>query len=703
MVRTFKLPFGMLVLVVVAPVHAERGSAIEEIVVTAQKREESLADVAMAVQSISHAELGRNGIQNFVELVQFIPGASIVSSNAPGQETIQIRGISSGVTGDATVGYYIDDVPFSIPNLQLAPPSRMFDLERIEVLRGPSGTLYGQSSMGGTIKLLTAAPDSTAFFVKSRLETSTTQGGDPGYSGDLAVNAPIIEDQLAVRMSGGYEQLGGWVNSPETLRENINEADLWNARVKTLYTPTDHLAITLTYWAINTQLNGANTFSRLDPATGEEWDKPTMASTGGDPGYTDTHLDSYSLLVDWDLSFGTLVSSTSYLSHELDYVFPARVAGFQSVNDSTFNTHATTQELRVVSSADSTVKWIVGVYYRDAQINADIDFQLTRGPVAIPLVDLVGEIHSKSWATFGEASTELFDGKLETLVGLRYYEDDRHTADGFDRAAGVPRSPAGKTYTSTDPRYVIKYHATDDGMIYVSAAKGFRSGTTQTQAQVNLAAFIGVPTQRTIEPDEVWTYEIGSRWQLFDATLMLDGGIYYSDWHDIQLQFSVPGTVALANGGDAEIKGVDLALNWQVPIEGLTLQFFGNANNAEFKNVNQALADATVTVGNGEDLPNVPGNTATLAVHYRWKLPRRLDGFANAIYSYRANQIDTGSGLKSGSQKIGRLRLGVKRDDWELALFGNNLLDEDDPMLRTDTGVQFETPRTIGLELTWDW
>ncbi len=703
MVRNFKPPFGILVLVVVAPVYADETKGIEEIVVTAQKREESLMDVAMAVQSINNAELRRNGIENFEELVQFIPGASIVSSTAPGDETIQIRGITSGTIGDSTVGYYIDDVPFSIPNLQLAPPSRMFDLERIEVLRGPSGTLYGQSSMGGTIKLLTAEPDSKAFFVKSRLETATTQGGDPSYGGDLAVNAPIIEDRLAIRVSGGYERSGGWVDSPEISGDDINQADLWNVRVKTLYTPTDDLAVTLTYWTIDTQLNGANTFSRLDPLTGEEWDKPTMAGTAGDPGHTDTHLDSYSVLVDWDLSFGTLVSSTSYLSHELDYLFPLFNAGLQFFNDSTFSTHATTQELRLLSSADSKVKWIVGAYYRDAEINADVDFQLDVGSVTVPLVDFVGEIHSKSWATFGEASIELFNGKIEPLVGLRYYEDDRHTANGFDRAAGLPRQPVGKIYTSTDPRYVIKYHATDDGMVYVSAAKGFRSGTTQTQAQVDLAAFVGVPTSRTIEPDEVWTYEIGSKWQLFGGALMLDGGIYYSDWHDIQLQFNVPGTIALANGGDAEIKGIDLALNWQTPIEGLTLQFYGNATNAQFKNVNQALSDATVTVGNGEDLPNVPGNTATLTVHYRWDLPKGLGGFANAIYSYRASQIDTGSGLKSGSQKIGRLRLGVRRDDWELALFGNNLLEEDDPMLRTGTGVQFETPRTIGLELTWDW
>lgn len=676
---------------------------IEEVVVTAQRREQSLREVPMSVQALTGADLEQNGISSFPDLVQFVPGASVVSSTAPGFETIQMRGIASGTTGDATVGYYIDQVPFGVPNLQLAPPSRMFDLERVEVLRGPSGTLWGQSSMGGTVNIVTTRPDSTAFDAKTRIEASNVDGGDTGYAGDLALNIPIVEDRLAVGLSGGYEKIPGWVESPDLPGEkNLNEADIWNARIKALYTPTDNLDITATYWAIDSAMDGANTFSRLNPATGEEWDEPTMGGTGGNIGFIDTRLDMGSLLIDWDLGPVTLVSASSYIEHELDFVFPLFTGGFQFYNDSTFETDAFAQELRLVSNSEGPLNWMVGAYYRDATISSDIDFYLDAGGgLTFPLINTVGDIDTESWAVYGELSMAFFDGRVEGTVGLRYFEDDRHTANGIDRTTGLPRPSVGDTYTSTNPRFAIKYQASDSGMLFLSATKGFRSGTTQTQSQVDLAAIVGVTTTTTIEPDEVWTYELGAKWEFLEGSLIVDGAIYYSDWSDIQLQFSVPGTIALANGGDAEIRGIDLAVTWVTPVDGLTLQVSGNVNDAEFTNVNPNLAANTVTVADGNKLPNVPENNVTVGVNYTRPLGADLEGFVNAYYAYRDSQIDAGSGLVSGKVNNADLRLGVNRGPWQFALFASNLLDDDDPVVRTGTGVQFLMPRQIGFQALW--
>lgn len=191
---------------------ADGDTNTNEIIVTTQRREQNLSDVPAAIQAITGDTLERRGTKDIAQLVDFVPGASIVSKAAPGFETIQIRGISSGTVGDATVGYYIDDVVFSIPNLQLAPPSRLLDLERTEILRGPQGTLYGNGSMGGLIRLITTTPDTERFGIKALGELSFTDGGGTNYAIDSAINIPIATDRAGLRLSGGYERLSGFAD-----------------------------------------------------------------------------------------------------------------------------------------------------------------------------------------------------------------------------------------------------------------------------------------------------------------------------------------------------------------------------------------------------------------------------------------------------------------------------------------------------------
>ncbi|CAE7314110.1 fyuA [Symbiodinium pilosum] len=654
----------------------------------------------MSVQVLDGQELRDNGIDSLADVVKFVPGASVVSSTAPGFETVILRGIASGTTGDATVGYYVDDVAFGVLNLQIAPPTNMYDLERIEVLRGPQGTLYGQGSMGGTIKVITPKPDTEEFSGRFRVGGRTVDDGDSGYNLDGVVNLPL-SDNFAVRLSGGVEERPGWVDSPEFSKDDINELDSWNLRLKALYT-TDLMDVTFTHWTVENELVGANSFSRLDPLTGIEFDEPTMAGIGGNPGFIDTSLDTSSLTIDVDLDGMSFISATSYTEYELDFVFPLFTAGFQFFNDSTFQTEALSQEFRLVSTDDSAVQWQVGAYYSDSSINSDIDFFLDfGGGITIPVIDTIGDIESEAWAVFGEVSVELLDGLVVPSVGLRYFEDDRTTANGIDRATGLPRPPVGTTYETVNPRFAVNFRPHDNGSIFVSAAKGFRSGTTQTDAQVALAASVGVPTGTTIAPDEVWTYEVGARYQFLGGKLAVEAAYYYSDWKEIQLQFSVPGTVALANGGDAKLNGLDLAVSW-MPINNLILQMSGNINDSEFKNVNANLAAATATVREGGSLPNVPEKNLTLGASYEWAISNGWQAFVNAAYAYRDSQIDAGSGLESGIMNAADMRVGVRGDTWTLTLFGENLAEEEEPLVRTGTGVQFLTPRTFGLQLEVD-
>ncbi len=673
---------------------------IEEIVVTAQKREQAITDVPMSVQAITGEELRENGIDSLPDLVKFVPGASVVSSTAPGFETIILRGIASGTTGDATVGYYIDDVAFGVTNLQIAPPNNMYDLERVEVLRGPQGTLYGQGSMGGSVKLITPKPDTEEFSSRFRIGGRDVDDGDTGYNFDGVVNVPV-SDNFAFRVSGGLEKAPGWVDSPEINKDDINEFDSWNIRLKALYS-TDMMDVTFSHWTIENELDSANTFSRTDPTTGIEFSEPTMAGIGGNPGFIDTTLDTTSLTFDVDLDGMSFISATSYTEYELDFVFPLFTAGFQFFNDSTFETEALTQEFRLLSTNDSAVQWLIGAYYSDAEIHSDIDFFLDfGGGFTLPVINTVGDIETEAWAVFGEISVELLDGLVTPTLGLRYFEDDRKTANGFDRAAGLERPSVGTTYETVNPRFAVNFRPHDNGSIFVSAAKGFRSGTTQTEAQAALAASVGVDTGTTIAPDEVWTYELGARYQFADGRLAIEAAYYYSDWEEIQLQFNVPGTVALANGGDAEVSGFDLAVSW-MPVANLVLQMSGNINDSEFKDVNPNLAASTVTVREGGSLPNVPEKNFSLGASYEWQFSDALEGFANATYAYRDRQVDAGSGLESGVMNVADLRLGVRAENWSVTLFGENIGDEEEPVVRTNTGVQFVTPRTIGLQLEFE-
>lgn len=587
---------SLAVLPYTALAQAPAATNASEIVVTAQKRAQALADVPLPVQALSETALEDAGATKVSDLVSLIPGASIVSNSTPGFETVQIRGISSGTTGDGLVGYYIDETPFGIPNLQLTPPSRLLDVQQVEVIRGPSGTLYGQGSMGGTIKLVTRKPDATAFSGKVQGEYSNTSGGGDNNAIDAVVNIPLIKDQLAVRLSAGVETLSGYAEAPELNRSDVNGFEGRNYRVAARWTPSDDLSISALYWNIKNEQDYNNGLTPGTPI-------PTIAGTGGIRGYTDVDMDLYSLTVEWNTPIGALTSNSSYIDHTLDFVAPLL---FVLNNDSTFDTTSFTQEIRLASTGDGPINWIGGVFYRDATIDSDVFFTFA----GFPLIDVLAPLDTKSWSVFGEVSWKTMDGKLEALAGARYFEDDR-SAVGRNRIAPIASSTTGATYDSFSPRFNLSYRPTDSGLVFFNAAKGFRSGVLQTPAQAAAAVSSGIPTGTQIAPDELWTYELGTRWELAGKSLLLEASVYHTDWKDIQLQFASAAVISLANAGDATIDGFDIGLVWRTPIDGLTLQTVANWNNAEFDSVVPALAAALPTIRVGKELPSVPDSNYT--------------------------------------------------------------------------------------------
>lgn len=680
-----------------------------EIVVTAQKREQNLLDVPLAIQAISGKQLEEQGTKELNDLIESIPGASSVSRTAPGFETIQIRGIASGTTGDATVGYYVDDVPFSVPNLQLAPPSRLFDLERVEVLRGPQGTLYGQGAMGGTIRMVTASPNYDDVIGRAQIEGSTTAGGEGSYAFDGVFNVPIAPGKAALRVSGGYESVGGFADvarasgtSFNVTRKNVNDQESWNIRGKLGIRPSDDVTIELGAWRVENVLDFRNSMD-----TPESYNDTTGPDSR--PNYIKTTLTLLSGVVNADLGGAKLTSSTSYIDSLLDFdasflYSPVFGSGYLR-NDSSFKTKAFTQELRLASSGDGPFNWLVGGYYSNGKIESDICLGLIV-PCAAPFppynINSTGKIKTEAFAFFGELSYAMLDGRLVATVGGRYFEDKR-TTSGVDRYTNAATPANSDKFNTFNPRFNLSYKISESFLVYGNVAKGFRSGSFQTPAQAAAAsAALGIAVPTAVQPDEVWSYEIGAKGKLADGLLTLDMALYQIDWKNIQLQTTINGVATLSNGGNARSKGIDFGLILR-PAQGLQFQAVGNINETEFTSVLPAIVALNPRAAPGSRIPGVPESSLSLSASYNWNFGSSdLKGSFAAGYTFRNSQLDS-TGLSSGKLNEFNLRAGLSKDGWRVTLFAENLFNERVALTRGSLGIQPNFPRKIGARFAIDF
>lgn len=240
--------------------------ALGNILITANKREQTVIETAMALQAISGREIERLGARDLGELINFVPGASEVSSADLGQRQYQIRGVTQA-SGDATVGYYLGDAAFNYySQIPTAPISRTFDIARVEVLRGPQSTLYGGGAMGGVIKYVPTKPNVYKFEGAAAVGANTLKGGDGSYYGDLMINAPLIKEKLALRVVGGYQDVGGYIEGVDG-EENINGGKITQIRASLLYKPTEKLTFDFIYQINKTDQNAGNFLTSLDPPT----------------------------------------------------------------------------------------------------------------------------------------------------------------------------------------------------------------------------------------------------------------------------------------------------------------------------------------------------------------------------------------------------------------------------------------------------
>ncbi len=669
----------------------DKERVLEEMIVTAQKREQSLKDVPISIVAMGGVELDDRNIGDLVELGMSVPGLFVEDNGA--SRSIYLRGVGN-VAGVPMVGLYLDEMPITSYLSQGQLDTRIYDLERVEVLRGPQGTLYGAGSMGGTIRLITKNPVLDQFGGKAEVSASYTQGGSPSQKTQGVLNIPLIENELGIRIVGMFENSGGWIDQPAVNQKDINDQNVANLRLKTLWQPSETFSLNST---IVIHRNNAGAQSQSEDDNGN-FIQPFEFSTT--PSWEDDY-NLYNLTLTKDFDGVSIVSSTSYTDAEvlkiqegrLFQLLPPPAEPYDVLNlFSKSSQTALNQELRFSSNSDSAWQWSVGTFYRDFETIASgstlFSLHFPGDPLPAPS-SFVSERNSESWAVFGNTSYN-FTEDFEVGVGVRYFKDDRVYFDG-----AVTQEAS---FDSVNPRFYVNYSVSDDVQLYSSVAKGFRSGGFNAE------------DQPSYDSDELWTYEVGTKMSAWDGRLDMEVALFYSEYEELQL-LGVPPPPALpvsiiTNGGKSVIKGMDLTLNWSATD---TLIFQLNASVADTEVTELSVADSTYIVGDRIDF--VPDYSFTASAIYDFIVADK-SGFFRLDYNQRGSTLWTYRAL--GPHFIGKtpvnnmLNFNISMnltDRVRFGVFGKNMLNDREYIAPTYlTGFAARNrPRTVGVEVSFDF
>jgi iron complex outermembrane recepter protein len=687
--------------------------ALEEIIVTASKRQESVLDLPISVSAIDAQQLERKGVKDLEELSRSVPGLAITPAAENEPKRFVLRGIGPAFGTAATVAVYVDDTPITIGTN--SPDLKLFDVERVEVLRGPQGTLFGSSAMGGAIRYVAPQPSLDEFSGSAKVETSATAEGGQNYEAQAALGGPLSEN-LAFRVSGFYRKDGGYIDvvdevSGDVSDEDANAADSMGGRLALRLRLGDAVDATLSVLYQDQDYDDLSFFHSLrgmsDPpiALGElqKTERVDMA--------LEDRLVLPNLLVKADLGFAELTSSTSVqrqridllndLSYFIQGLFGLPGSDLAVPSDRTRHFDAFAQELRLASDREGALTWLIGLYYRETKsTNSQVIGSNINTVLGVPddqfLPDAPGAIETleetfrgNERAIFGEASYN-FTPALKLTAGVRYssLERDVRQVETFapllGGGAAVVDPPASNEHPFT-PKLSLSYDVAEDAMVYATAAKGFREGGPNpplllVQSCLDSLATFGLSSPPlTYESDNLWSYELGTKFQTGDRRLRFQGAVFQIDWSDIQQTIPVGQTCGSSpnvNFGEARVRGVESELSWRA-LDSLTIELSGAYTNAE---ITEDLVPLNVQAGT--PLSGVPEWTASLSAQNDFVFSNGWEGFLRAEYQYvgDANRfLDTGGGqpdLHRGAYEVVALRTGLSVGAYEFSLFADNLLDE---------------------------
>lgn len=762
-----------------APANATASDQLAEIVVSASKRPEIEREVPISESVLQAEDLREQHITNVSDLARVTPNLGFTASGSvggsgPGMGNIEIRGVSS-TAGEATTAIYYDDAPMIVKNVYTvgAADPKYFDIEQLEVLRGPQGTLYGASAMGGTIRIDSKQPDSTHTNGNAYTELSQTRDGGFNYQANGVMNIAVIPDTFAVRLgveAGGND---GWITryalqiddagnpNAGALQAKHTNTDTWQVvKLAACYTPNEALSITPSVFYQHENTGDTNTASLF---LGDN----QIAKNTPEPG--DDALALSALNVKYNLGFADLSSVTSFFYRDFrrtldgqatnsEYLaflttgvtpqFNTALSNLPSPIDISNDVRQGTEEIRLASKPydpqGSPFTWLTGLYYSEQRFTftdnetvPGIDALFAANgytfPANIPNTAGPGEptatdpnfyfpndgafyarraYDEKQRSVFGELGYNITPA-LKLIVGGRYLSATQTLAvfqDYFFGPGPATQDNAVNSHAFT-PKYALTYDVTSYETLYATVSKGFRLGGANRQPP---ESFCG-PTAPTYKPDSLWNYEVGSKGEYLDYHLMVNAAVFLINWKNIQQDLSLACSYETEiNAGNARSYGGELEIRGKVSRD-LTLGVQLSSTHATLTSEAGQLslpAPAGGDVHRGDYIAGVPKYNAVINAEQHFQLTDRVSGFARVDFDIIGDSHGSLSQYEIGSTTLNpdylrpsyhvlNARLGTQFENWDFALFGTNLLDEDKIIQHVNVEYSEEayrlTPRTIGL------
>jgi iron complex outermembrane receptor protein len=649
---------------------------IDDIIVTASKRGERVSEVGASITALAGEELERLGASSFADFVGLTPGVSY-QSTSPGRTQIGIRGLNVGTTQPSnTVAIYLDDTPVTPASTaalggEINHDFDTFDMDRIEVLRGPQGTLYGASALGGVIKYVTRKPDFTDFGGALNLSAGQIDGGSEDYAASGMINAPLA-DWAALRVVAYDRRDGGYIDNVARGAEDVNTVRQRGGRAILALTPTENLTVTLSAMTSTLDTDGESsidmTARTFDPAFGD------LTQSRIVPEQLNYDYTLYTANIGYDLGFATLTSVTSSAQQSFNRelmgnqfsdtraILSRRTGDFETV----------VQELRLTSpSAEGQgLQWLVGAYYTREEYNrATIDLIYNPSTSAITTTDFYSGVVSdyEEKALFGNA-TWYFNPSFDVAGGLRYSENEQQGV-GVANGGGSNGQAGASSDESVTWSVTTRWRPLEGLLTYGNISTGYRAGGANFST-------IGSLVPKTFEPEELTNYEVGVKYVGLDGRLDTSLSAFFIDWSSIQLPLVVNGLTFRGNNGTAESKGFEFAGSYDV-FEGLTLGGTAAYIDAELTSNEPSLGAVA-----GERLAGSPRWSGSATVSWVRPLTDSLDVFAGAVWRYTGERTNSYRNSRNTpfrelpSYDTVDLRAGVSADGKRLTLALANAFDE---------------------------
>jgi iron complex outermembrane receptor protein len=722
--------------------------SLQQVIVTATKRETPLYETPISLTVIGTDALHVGHVDDFAGYARLVPGLTAIDSG-PGEKRYALRGLQA--PGEPEVALYYDEIPISgLPGPSLDTGNtqldlKLFDVDRIEVLRGPEGTLYGNGSMGGALRILSRRPDPTGFAATSEGEYGITEGGAPSWGASAMVNAPVIHDRVAVRLTFYDRHEGGWIDNlyrsnvtlPQPTGANQNWQHTWGSRFSANWIASDRWTTTAIFYF---QKLATGNSSETYPAFAVPDDRYVSAALVRTPW--DERAVLGNLISTYDLGWASLVATGSYQNRTADQSLDTTryVLSLSGCNERTWEISCTgpprvpavsfahtgviasSAEMRLVSRKSTRLQWTVGAFlqrattYRFGQTavaNAQeyLDFDPVTGITYNRFFARTNHDHFDQYAVFGEATAEIYRGWNAT-VGLRWFHsyrtDDQVINQQFFAGQPVGEEPFQSfSESALFKKFQLSRQMTPRWLLYAQAAQGFRAGGPNYPGGFTATA----PPYRS---DSVWDYELGSKVSSADTRFAFSAAVFRINWSD--LQQLVPSSLfnSIVNAGSARSDGFEAELEAH-PSSAWELSLGTSLANAHLIGPQPHASAPSAQLFEGQRLGGAPKWTGNASASYTLVLPAGLHLKGRVDYSYQSSRSSVTTTLSPayftvGASNLTSLHLLLEQHErWTLGLHITNLFNDFEPLSAKalDSNlvhtVTAAAPRTSMLTATWQF